>query len=63
MTITSAPRTLARPSPGPRTSSPHRAALYVVGLLGVLPLLAFALAAARAAGLFTIGVGFLLVSR
>ena len=41
----------------------RRAAIYVVGLLTVLPLLAFALAAARSVGLFTVGVGFLLVSR
>jgi hypothetical protein len=58
-TLAPAPRRLSRP----RTSSARRAALYVVGLLSVLPLLAFTLAAARAVGLFTVGVGFLLVSR
>ncbi|HYJ76675.1 MAG TPA: hypothetical protein VEV65_13800 [Kineosporiaceae bacterium] len=47
MTTTApAPRTLARPAA--RATPARRAALYVVGLLWALPLLAFSLAAARA---------------
>jgi hypothetical protein len=48
-------RSLRRPS--------RRVALYVLALLGALPLLAFTLAAVRAVGLCSVGVGFLLLSR
>jgi hypothetical protein len=54
-----APRSLPRP----RTSSARRAVLYVLALLCALPLLVFTLAAARAAGLLTVGVGVVLLSR
>ena len=57
-----APRSLPRRSRRVGSSSARRAALYVLGLLSVLPLLAFALAAARAAGLLPVGVGFLVLS-
>jgi hypothetical protein len=50
-----AARSLRRPS--------RRVALYVLALLGALPLLAFTLAAVRAVGLCSVGVGFLLLSR
>jgi EamA domain-containing membrane protein RarD len=58
-----APGSRPRPSRRVGTSSARRGVLYVAGLLSVLPLLAFTLAAARALGLLTIGVGVLLVSR